>query len=239
MSLVYEEESGSRLYVKGAPEVVLQRSTVERRRRLAGRRRGGLGLQGTEGARRRRAPASRRVRGRRCSRARSTARRTGRTAGPTAEDGFRRRRRGALRRSPRGDGDGGPPDHREGDRPRARLARGGDSRTRHASREASARRVPASRGRGRRRHRGRCQRCARPAAGGRRVSRWDRRAPRSPARPPISSSRTTTSRPSSPPFERGARSPTTSGSSSPSFSRRTWARLLSSPSRSRPASACR
>ena len=82
---------------------------VERRRRLAGRRRGRLGLQGTEGARRRRAPASRRVRGRRCSRARSTARRTGRIAGPHHGRRLPLPSPRRLRQSPRGDGDGGPP----------------------------------------------------------------------------------------------------------------------------------
>ena len=59
MSLLYDEASGAHLYVKGAPEVVLERSDLAPDAvRDAGRCRGGLGVERPEGHRRGRARRS-------------------------------------------------------------------------------------------------------------------------------------------------------------------------------------
>ena len=230
MTLVYEEENGARVYVKGAPEVVLERSTSrptpfalleDVAEDWASR-----GLKVLAVAERRLPDASldddeledelrlvglvalhdplRATRARAVAEARSAGLRVEMVTGdhPVTAEAIGR----AL------------------DLPEER-----DSCTRHARGEAAARRVAA----------GRAAKWSpspetasttRPPFDGRTSAwRWDWPAPRSPARRPISSSRTTTSPPSSPRSGRGARSPTTSGSSSRSCSPRTSARSRSSP----------
>ena len=71
MTLVYEESDGFRAYVKGAPEVVFERSTSGHEARRAGTGRRLVGGRRPEGARDRGAPPARCVPGRRCGRVRS------------------------------------------------------------------------------------------------------------------------------------------------------------------------
>ena len=241
MTLVYEEEDGLALYVKGAPEVILERSSVASEdATLVEAAAEDWASAGLAGARRRRAPASW-MRTWTTTRSSTISGSSGLVAlhDPLRETRVRRGRGGARGRPARGDADRRPSAHRESDRPRARPAREAiharvtpaeKLRLVEALQSRAARSSPSPE----------TESTTRPPFDGRTSGwRWGWRAPRRPARPPTSSSRTTTSPRSSPRSGKGARSPTTSASSSRSCSPQTSARLHSSPSRFRPASASR